>query len=149
MLNSLYTYIRYMICKDILFITFLNDPKLILFHTAKGFQILLCITNYSIKSSFIYTQLNDQIVLFLIIHFSISLFFVLSLNVKQLYLTHRYDSLSCYHSGPEWTRKQLQWRGTPHTAKLQHHWSLAIRLFSVITRTLVMGSYSSAEMQSV
>ena len=33
---------------------------------------------------------------------------------------------------------------------LQHYWSLAIRLFSVISRTLVWGGdYPSAEMQSV
>ena len=38
----------------------------------------------------------------------------------------------CYHSGPEWTREQWQWRSTPHSLKLQHHWNLSIRLFSVI-----------------
>ena len=32
-----------------------------------------------------------------------------------------------------------QWRGTPHSPKLQHCWNLTIRLFSVISRTLVMG----------
>ena len=36
----------------------------------KWFQILQCITNYSIKyQSFVYTQLNDQTVLFPAIHF--------------------------------------------------------------------------------
>ena len=29
--------------------------------------------------------------------------------------------------------------------KLQHHWSLTIRSFSVLSRTLIEGSYSSAE----
>ena len=29
--------------------------------------------------------------------------------------------------------------GTPHSPKLQHYWSLSIRLFSVISRTLVAG----------
>ena len=38
--------------------------------------------------SFIYTQLNDQTVLFQTIHFSIHHLFALSLNVKQFYLTH-------------------------------------------------------------
>ena len=38
----------------------------------KQFQVLLCITNNSIKHQpFIYTQLNDQTVLFQTIQFSI------------------------------------------------------------------------------
>ena len=42
-------------------------------HTVKWFQVLLCITNNSIKyQSFVYTQLNDQTVLFQPIQFSIS-----------------------------------------------------------------------------
>ena len=41
----------------------------------KWFQVLLCIINNPIKhQSFVYTQLNDQIVLFLTIQFSISHF---------------------------------------------------------------------------
>ena len=48
------------------------------------------IINNSIKHhSFVCTQLNDQTVLFQMIQFSISHLFVLSLNVKQFYLTHR------------------------------------------------------------
>ena len=79
-----------MIYKQILLITFLNEPKLILLHTVKWFQVLLCITNNSFKhQSFVYTQLNDQIVLFLTIQFSISHLFALSLNAKQFYLNHR------------------------------------------------------------
>ena len=57
--------------------------------------------------------------------------------------------ISCYHSWPEWTWEQWQWRSTPHSPKLQHYWNLTIRLFSVISRTLVRGSYPSAEKQSV
>ena len=53
----------------------------------KWFQILLCITNNSIKQSFVEPQLNDQIILFLTIQFSISHLSALSLNVKQLNLT--------------------------------------------------------------
>ena len=34
-----------MICKHILLITFLNKPKLILLHTVKCFDVLLCIIN--------------------------------------------------------------------------------------------------------
>ena len=42
-----------------------------------------------------------QTVLFLTIQFSISHLFALSLNVKQMYLTHRLDPIRCYRSGPE------------------------------------------------
>ena len=79
-----------MICKHILLITFLDKPKFILLNTVKWFQILLCITNNSIKhQSFVYTQLNYQTVLFQIIQFSIRHLFALSLKVKQFYLTYR------------------------------------------------------------
>ena len=65
-------------------------------------------------------------------------------------LTHRQDPISCYHSGPEWTWERWQWRATLHSSKLQHHWNLTIRLFSVISRnTRMWGSYSSAKVQSV
>ena len=58
--------------------------------------------------------------------------------------------IRCYHSGLEWTWERWQWRGTPHSPKLQHYWNLTIRLFSVISRTLVGGGgYPSAEVQSV
>ena len=80
--NPLYPlYIKCMICKHILLITFLNEPKLILLQTVKWFQVLLCITNNSIKhQSFVYTQLNYQTVLFLAIQFNISHLFAQSLN---------------------------------------------------------------------
>ena len=39
----------YIIYKHILLITFLNEPKLILSLTVECFQLLLCITNNSIK----------------------------------------------------------------------------------------------------
>ena len=60
--SSLYnTYKIHMICKDISLITFLHEPKLILLHTIKQFQTLLCITNNSIKHLlFVYPQLNDR-----------------------------------------------------------------------------------------
>ena len=46
-------------------------------------QVLLFNTNNSIKyQTFVYTQLNDQTVLFLTIQFSICHLFALSLNVK-------------------------------------------------------------------
>ena len=78
-----------MSCKHIFLIPFLNEPNLILLHNDTWFQVLLCITNNSIKyQSFVYTQLNDQIVLFQTIQFSISHLFALGLNVKHVYLTH-------------------------------------------------------------
>ena len=87
---------------------------------------------------FVHTQLNDQTVLYQTIQFSISHYlFALSLNVKQFYLTHRLNSFRCYHSGLGWTRKQWQWRGILHSPKLQHYRSFTIRLFCVISRTLV------------
>ena len=39
----------------------------------------------------------------------------------------------------EWTWEQWQWRGTPHSPKLQYYGSLTIRLFNVISRTLAEG----------
>ena len=45
-------------------------------------------------------------------------------------------------SGPG---SNLQWRSALHFPKLQHHWNLTIRLFSVISRTLVEVGYHSAE----
>ena len=55
-----------------------------------------------------------------------------------------------YQVLPLWTREQWQWRDTLHFPMLQNYWSLAIRLFSVISRTLAgEESYPSAEMQSV
>ena len=115
----------------------------------KWFQVLLCITNNSIKhQSFIYSQLNDETVLFLTIQFSISHFFALSLFVKQFYLTYRYDPIRCHHS--EWSWEWWQWKGTPHSPKLQHYWSLTIGLINVISSTLIEGEfYPSAEMQLV
>ena len=110
--------------------------------------MLLYITKSSIKNqSFVYTQLNDQTVLFLTIHFCISLLFALSLNVKEFYLIHTYILL--------WTRKNARvnlgamgMKGTPHSPKLQHYWSLNIGLFSVISRILVaQESYPFAETQ--
>ena len=62
-----------MICKHILLLTFLINSKLILLHTVKWFQELLCISNNSNKHhSFVYTQLTDQTVLFQTIQFTIS-----------------------------------------------------------------------------
>ena len=107
----------------------------------KWFRVLLCITDNSIKyQSFVCILLNDQTVLFHTIQVTISYFFVLSLNVEQFYLTYRQDLIRCYRSGPEWPWERWQWRGTLHSPKLQHYWSLTIRLFNVISgHSLVVG----------
>ena len=89
--------------------------------------------------SFIYTLLNDQTVLFQTIQFSINSLFAHDLNIKQFYLTHRLYVFRCYHSG--WTKGQLKWRCSSHSLKLQHYWSLTIRLF-VIYRTFTGGILS-------
>ena len=66
----------------------------------------------------------------------------------QVYLTHKWDIIRCYHSGPKWTRKRWQWMDTYHSSKPQHFWNLTIRLFSTIYGTLIWrGSYASAEEQ--
>ena len=47
--------------------------------------------------------------------------------------------------GSDW-----QWRSTQHSPKLQHYWSLIIRLFSVISgHSLGVGSYPSTKMHSL
>ena len=51
---------------------------------------------------------------------------------KLFYLIHRSYHIRCFYSGLEWTWKQWQWRGTPHSPKPQHHCKLNIRLFSHI-----------------
>ena len=40
-------------------------------------------------------------------------------------------------------------KDSPHSSNLQHSWSLAIKLFNVISWTFVVESYPSAEMQSM
>ena len=53
-------------------------------------------------------------------------------------LTHRY-----YHSKSEWTLEQ-QW-DTPYPPKLQHYWSLIIRLFDVISGHSLENSYPTLQ----
>ena len=68
----IYIYI-YMICKQLFLRMFLKWASGHSFHTVKWFQVLLCITNNSIKhQSFVYSLLNYRTVLFLTIQFYIS-----------------------------------------------------------------------------
>ena len=99
----------------------------------KWFQVLLCITNNSIKHhSFIYIQLNDQTVLFQAIQFSISTQF------SSIWLIDRtlLGATALGHSGHGsdgnegvlWILQSSSISG-----------ALTIRLFSVISRTLIGG----------
>ena len=65
-------------------------------------------------------------------------------------MTHISDPIRCYHSKPEWTWEWWQWRGTLHSPKLQHYWSLTLSdcLVSYPGHSK-SESYPSAEMQSV
>ena len=111
----------------------LNESKLIFLHTMKWFQVLLHITNNSLKYQlFIYTQLTDQTVIFLTIQLSISHLFAHSLNVKQFYLTHRTLSGATppVQSGSGRNSNEEVFR-------IPQNSSLTIRLFSVVSRTLV------------
>ena len=84
---------------------------------------MLCITNNSIKhKSFVYTQLNDQTVLFKKIQFSISTQFKCQSSIWPIDRTL---------SGT--TTPGQSWPGTNGI------WSLTIRFLSVISRTLVRG----------
>ena len=53
------------------------------------------------------------------------------------YLTHRKDHIRCYRFRPEWGWVRWQRTGTPHSPKFQLYWNLTIRLYSVISRTLI------------
>ena len=112
---------------------------IICLQTVKLFQVLLCITNKSIKhQSFVYAvkSKNSFISNHSIYHKSSV---ALSLNIKQFYLTHGSEPTRCYHSESEWTWEWWQWRDILHSPNLQY-WDLNIRLFCVICRTLVGGN---------
>ena len=47
--------------------------------------------------------------------------------------------MKCYHTVWEWTWERWQCRGTMNSRKLWHYCNLTIRLFSVISRTIVWG----------
>ena len=53
--------------------------------------------------------------------------------------------LRCNHSRPEWTWERCQWRSTSHSPKLRHHRKLTIILFSVISRTVIVGGSTTLQ----
>ena len=96
-------------------------------HTVICFQVLLFYIN------------NSKTVLFQTIQFSMS-FVCAQFKCSSTQFecqTVLFDPERCYHPGAEWTWERWQWKGTPHSPKLQYYWSFTIWLFSVITRTLV------------
>ena len=91
-------------------------------------MVLLCITNNSIKDqSFVYTQLNDQTVLFQTIQFSMSHLFPLSLNAKEFYLT----LTSAITPGQGWPRgvmvKAMDWEIVVSEFELQSYYYVHFR----------------------
>ena len=135
-----------MICKPILLMKFLNESDPFFCTQLNGFMYgYASLTSQSNIRH--YTQLNDQTVQFLKFQLNMSHLFVLSCNVKQFYLTQREDPIRCYHSESEWTWKQWQWKGSPHSSKIEE-WSFTIRCFNVISRTPVGGHLSPLQRQS-
>ena len=58
-------------------------------------------------------------------------------NFEHLYLTHRWDFNSDYHSVSEWIWDLRQWKSTSHSPKLLD-WQLTIRYASIIPKTVVL-----------
>ena len=131
-------------------------------HTVKWFQILLFNTNTSIQHySFIYTLLNGSkysyltwIIWFRIHHLhTVKWLQVFLSNTNSFICTVqwlKYYNVTLFNL--TWViclhREQWQWRVTPHFPNLQHYWSLTIKLFCVISRTLGC-CYPSTEMELV
>ena len=109
-------------------------------------------TQFNCQKTFLFQAIQfSQTILFQIIQFSISIVFVpTQLNVKTVLFQEIPFSISTQFSSIwsidgtliRWYRARVdqewwQWRGTPHSPKLHHYWNITIRLFNVISRTLV------------
>ena len=97
---------------------------------------MLYIATIQLIMSFVYTQLNNQTVLFQKIQFNVSHFFAQSLNVKQFYFTHRALSGATTpgQRGPDSDGNEV---------------ALCIPQNSSIKRPSPSDSYPSADIQSV
>ena len=119
----------------------LFDAKSIFIQKIVLFQII----QFNRNIVFVCIQLNGKTVLFQTIKLSISTQFkcqnssILNNSVYHKYTVKFYLTYRCYNSGPERTWQWWQWRGTLHSPKLQHYWSLTIILFSIIFRTFAGG----------
>ena len=74
------------------------------------------------------SSLNVKTVLFQAIKFNINTQFSSIRHIDRTHVLPCQDRVNL---------KWWQWRGTPHSPKLQHYWNLTIRLSSVISRTLI------------
>ena len=114
-------------------VTFLNEPKLILLHTIKWFQVLLCITNNSIKHHlFLYSQLNDQTVLFLRIQFSLS-FICTQFKCQTVLFDPKIRPFQALPLRDNVDQGAIIMKGYAAFPKLQYYWSLTIWFFNVIS----------------
>ena len=99
---------------------YLKRFDLALVNKVRFIQVLLFNTNYSIKhQSFVYTQLNDQTILFQAIQFSIIHLFAPCLNVKQFYLIGPDQMLQ--------PRARVDLRGMTMNGYLAYYTSLALQ----------------------
>ena len=109
-------------------------------------ESLLCKMNAFFHYSFAY-RLTDS---FLCVYVHIKTFLFQSIQFSQTVLFHTiqfsmsmqlvlFNPIRCYHSRPEWTWEQWQWRCAPDSPEPQHHWNITLRLFSIISRTLIGG----------
>ena len=106
-------------------------------HTVKSLQVLLCITNNSIKhQSFVYTQLKVKTVLFLIIQFSVSPLLDHSLNVSSIWNIDR--SLSGAATLGQVNQGAMT-QGELHIPQKLYDWTLTIKGFCVISKTPIKG----------
>ena len=80
--------------KEILLITFFDEPKLIFFSPQLNGSKYCYVSLLIQHQLFVCTQLNNQTVLFLTIQFSISHLFADSLNIKQFCLTRFFNVIS-------------------------------------------------------
>ena len=105
-------------------------------------------TKKSIKhQSFVQTQLNVKTVLFQTIQFSISHLFALSLSVEQFYLPID-RALSGATTLVLVDLGVMTMKVTPDSQKLLHYLSLTIRLFCVISTSVIeVGSNPSTDTQ--
>ena len=122
---------------------------IICLHTVKWFQVLLYITNKSIKQSFVSTQLNDQAIVFLPFQFSISHLFAHVLN-SQTVLFDLLIGLSGTSTPDQNGSGSNDNEGVVHIPPNLQGWSFTIRRFNVILMTLVRCSvYSIAGLSTV
>ena len=134
--------------KAILFsLSVVSMSKTVLF---QAIQFCMCILFHNQKTFLFQAIQFSQTVLIQAILFSLS---VVSMSKTVLFQAIQFCIITqfssiwpidralirCYYSRPESTREWWQWRGTPHSPKLQHYWNLTVRLFRVISKKLVEG----------